>query len=117
MTQYLFYETVQEVANKIEKLAGKDKAYDFLKAVNNYGLYGEKPKEEDEVWMFGLDQIFYTIQLAKERRSAQIEQGSKGGRPLSYSKEEIRFLKSQGLTNGEIANELGCSESTVKRAL
>ncbi len=116
MTQYLFYETVQEVANKIEKLVGKEKAYDFLKAVNNYGLYGDKPEEESEVWMFGLDQIFYTIDLAKERRQEQIEKGSKGGRPTSYNKEEIRLLKTLGYSNAQIAEQLGCSESTVKRA-
>ena len=57
------------------------------------------------------------INSAKDRYAKAVENGKKGGRPTEVNSEQITELKAEGLTNIQIANELGCSTKTVQRAL
>ena len=56
------------------------------------------------------------INSAKDRYAKAVENGKKGGRPTEINIEHIQELKDSGLTNKQIATELGCSTRTVERA-
>ena len=70
-----------------------------------YGLYGEKPEEESEIWDFGFDGIIATISSAKEKYQKK----------FNIPKEELGALLSSGRTQQQIAEYYGCSVDTVQR--
>ena len=53
----------------------------------------------------------------KARYAASCSNGSNGGRPMKYDPETIRQLRDTGLSQQQIADQLGCSKKTVQRAL
>ena len=72
-----------------------------------YGLYGEKPDEESEIWDFGFDGIIATISSAKEKYQKK----------FNIPKEELGALLSSGRTQQQIAEYYGCSVDTVQRRM
>ena len=72
-----------------------------------YGLYGEKPDEESEIWDFGFDGIIATISSAKERYKQK----------FNIPKEELSSLLVSGRTQQQIADHYGCSVDTIQRRL
>jgi len=114
---FVCYESYFKQAVKTGDLFGKEVGFDFLIAIMKYGLYGEKPDENDIVWGYGLESVFTNIARSKIRYEKAKENGKKGGAPEKYSKEQVAELKEQGYTNKEIATALGCSEKTVQRKL
>lgn len=114
---FVLYESVYKQMHLLEKRLGKEKAYDFIKSIAEFGLYGEIPEEEAEVWLYGFEQAITSISAAKDRYSAQIENGKKGGRKPSIDKEKVLELKQQGLTNTKIQGEMGCSVSSVEKII
>jgi DNA-binding NarL/FixJ family response regulator len=112
---FVMYESVYKQAAILEKKLGKETAYDFLKAVIEFGLYGALPDEEDLVWLYGFEQTITSISKAKDRYAAAVENGKKGGRKPTVDKEKVLALKEQGLTNKQVAEELGCSVSSVEK--
>ena len=57
------------------------------------------------------------IEKSKNRHRAAIANGKQGGRPKKYSEETMLELRSKGLSNQDIANNLGCSMMTVERTI
>ncbi len=57
------------------------------------------------------------IDKSKKRHRACIENGKQGGRPQKYSTEDMSRLRNQGLSDQDIADNLGCSVKTVQRKL
>lgn len=112
---FVMYESVYKQAAILEKRLGKEIAYDFLKAVIEFGLYGVLPDEDDLVWLYGFEQTITSISKAKDRYTAAVENGKKGGRKPTIDKEKVLALKAQGLTNKQVAEEVGCSVSSVEK--
>lgn len=112
---FVLYESVHKQTEILERKLGKETAYDFINAVINFGLYGELPDEDSDVWLYGFEQTITSISAAKDRYEAAIENGKKGGRPKKIDEEEAIKLKGQGLKNREIAEKLGCSESSIEK--
>lgn len=113
---FVMFGSVVKHIERIEKVMGPDMAYNVYKAVKDYGIYNITPPEDDEIWVYGgLEQVFISIDAAKNRRRKQKANGSKGGREQVYNRNEITRLKQQGLTNKQVAEEIGCSEKTVER--
>ena len=79
--KFVFYESVYKQMERLEKMLGIEKAYAFTKAVMDYGLYGVVPEDDNELWLYGLEQIFTSIDAAQQRYEKNIEDGGKGGRP------------------------------------
>lgn len=98
--------------------SGKEKeALEVLRAIQRFGLYGILPEEDDEVWLYGFEQMIENIQRAKNRYAASVENGKKGGRPAKIPKEKVRKEIAGGKTKEEIAQEFDISVRTVERAL
>ena len=112
---YVFYESVQKQALILYERMGAETALQFLLAVNNFGLYGEVPEVNDEVWLYGFEQTMTSIQAAKDRRQQQIDNGKKGGRPKTIDDSKVIELHTQGVKTKEIAETLHCSVSSVEK--
>ena len=114
---FVLYESVYKQMEILEKRLNKETAYDFLKAVMEFGLYGVMPDDESPVWLYGFEQTITSISSAKDRRAATIANGKKGGRATKYDKDEIIELHESGMSNAKITEKIGCSLSTVERAV
>ena len=112
---FVMYESVYKQLQILEKRLGAETAMRFLNAVMEFGLYGVLPEEESDVWLYGFEQTITSIHCAKNRHTAAIENGKKGGRKKTIDDTKVIELKQQGLTNKKIAEELSCSESSVEK--
>ena len=54
---------------------------------------------------------------SKRRYNACVANGKRGGRPKQYDHAQIITLHDSGLSDEEIAEQLGCNLRTVQRAL
>lgn len=111
---FVFYGTTYDTMVELESKSIED-AYKFVKAVAQYGLYGEYD-ESDPVINALMRQASFGIDKARENRKKNINDGKKGGRKKQFADEEIWKLKDEGMTNAEVAKCLGCSVKTVERA-
>ena len=72
-----------------------------------YGLYGDEPDEESEVWDYGFDGVIATISTAKDRYSKRID----------VPQEELERFVNEGRTQQEIASCYNCSVDTIQRRM
>jgi hypothetical protein len=72
-----------------------------------YGLYGDKPEEDSDVWDYGFDGVVATISSAKDRYTKRID----------IPKEELESMIQSGRTQQEIADYYNCSTDTVQRRI
>lgn len=87
-----------------------------MRAVIEYGLYDIVPPEDDEVWMYGLEQTITSIDAAKGRREKNQEDGSKGGRPaIRFERELIEQKKQELKTWKAVVEFLGIDEKTLRK--
>lgn len=113
---FVLYESVYKQVERLENRLGKAAAYDFIKAIMSFGLYGELPDDENDVWLYGFEQSITSISAAKDRYNAAVESGKKGGRPKEIDDMKVIELKEEwGFTNKQIAEELNCSVSSVEK--
>lgn len=116
--KFVFYESVYKQMERLEKMLGIEKAYAFTKAVMDYGLYGVVPEDDNELWLYGLEQIFTSIDAAQQRYEKNIEDGGKGGRPQKeIDMDLVASLLENGMTKREVATQFGISEDTLSRRL
>lgn len=114
---FVLYESVYKHIQTLQKRVSAETALKYANAVMEFGLYGVIPSEDDVVWIYGFEQAMTSIYSSKEKYSKAIDNGKKGGAPRKYNHDLIVELKDQGLTNKQIAEEIGCAEITVSRAL
>ena len=79
----------------------------YIEAVMSYGLYGEVPDDESEIWDYGFDGVVATINTAKERYTKRV----------NIPQEELELYLEEGLTLKEIATIYNCSDDTVSRRM
>jgi hypothetical protein len=72
-----------------------------------YGLYGEAPAEESEIWDYGFDGVVATISSAKDRYSKRID----------VPQDELEQFVREGRTQQEIASFYNCSIDTIQRRM
>lgn len=112
---FVMYESTFKQMEILEKRLGKDAAFDFIKAVSEFGLYGVIPDEESSVWLYGFEQTITSISKAKDRYTASIENGRKGGRPVVELKEKEVLKKKEELgTWKAVASYYGVTEQTLR---
>ena len=110
---FVFYATNLEVIETLEE-TDKELANEFMKAIIEYGIYGEYENTNPIIKVL-MVQAGFGIDKAKDRYAAAVENGKKGGRPKTVDEYKVRELKEQGLTNKQIAEELKCSVSSVEK--
>ena len=112
---FVFYESVWK-QYQILDARRPEAAKAFMRAVIEYGLYDIVPPEDDEVWMYGLEQTITSIDAAKDRREKNQEDGSKGGRPaIRFERELIEQKKQELKTWKAVAEFLGIDEKTLRK--
>ena len=104
---FVLYESVYVQYDRLMRRGKVQAAQDFINAVMRYGLYGETPEEESEIWDFGFDGVIATISSAKDRYTKRID----------IPREELERLVSEGRTQQEIASYYNCSVDTVQRRM
>ena len=72
-----------------------------------YGLYGDEPDEDSEVWDYGFDGVIATISTAKDRYTKRID----------VPQEELEQFVREGRTQQEIASYYNCSTDTIQRRM
>ena len=72
-----------------------------------YGLYGEAPAEESEIWDYGFDGVVATISSAKDRYTKRID----------IPQDELEQFVREGRTQQEIASFYNCSIDTIQRRM
>lgn len=113
---FVFYESVYKQAERLEKKLGKEVGYDFLKAVIEFGLYGAVPDEDDNAWLYGLEQTITSIGAAKNRYAAAVENGKKGGRKkVELNQEEVMKKKAELKTWKAVAAFYKIDEDTLRK--
>lgn len=111
---FVFYATNLEV---IETLEGTDKelANQFMKAIIEYGIYGEYENTNPIIKVL-MVQAGFGIDKAKDRYAVAVENGKKGGRPkIDLDNDVLSVMRDRGMSYQEIANKLGVSKSTIQR--
>ena len=114
---FVFYGSWKEHLNGLKELCGDDVAKEVAWQIINYGTTKAFDTEDQKIINMVNGMCRDLIISAKKRREASITNGRQGGRPKKYDIDEIRALQSQGLTIQDIAESLGCSVKTVRRAL
>lgn len=120
MTQYenfIFYGSWKEHLNGLKQLCGEDVAKEVAWQIINYGTYKSFDTEDQKIIDMVNGMCRDLIDSAKKRREASIGNGKQGGRPTKYNVDDMLALRAKGLSNQEIADNLGCSVKTVQRAL
>ena len=112
---FVLYESVFRTYQRIYR-KDKARAADYINAVMEFGIDGVLPDDEDEVWLYGLDNAIASISAAKDRRAKNIEDGAKGGRKkIDLDNDVLSVMRDRGMSYQEIADKLGVSKSTIQR--
>ena len=120
MTQYenfIFYGSWKEHLNGLKELCGEDVVKEVAWQIINYGTTKEFDTDDQKIINMVNGMCRDLIDSAKKRREASIGNGKQGGRPKKYSVGDMLALREQGLSPQDIADNLGCSVKTVRRAL
>lgn len=114
---FIFFESWERYLKTLEEDKNVDYVNAVARAIIQYGLYG-KSETEDQTILRKVDAVCSDLMKStKSRYAASLKNGTQGGRPTKYDKETIMNLYKQGLSAQDIAENLGCSVKTVRRAL
>lgn len=112
---FVLYESAYKQIEIIEKRLGKEAAYNFIKDIMQFGLYGVIPQEDSDSWLYGFEQTITSIANAKSKYEAAVENGKKGGRPKKQLNETEVYQKKRELgTWKAVAAYYKVSEQTLK---
>lgn len=92
-------------------------AGNLSKQIIYYGVTGETTTDDPIIVGTVNSMCAALIEKSKNRHRAAITNGKQGGRPKQYTDEDVWNLHQQGLSDQDIADNLGCSVRTVQRKL
>ena len=104
---FVLYESVYVQYDRLMRRGKVQAAQEFINAVMRYGLYGDAPAEESEIWDYGFDGVVATISSAKDRYTKRID----------VPQEELEQFVREGRTQQEIASFYNCSVDTIQRRM
>lgn len=114
---FVFYGSWKEHLDGLRDLCGDSVAKEVVWQIINYGTSKEFDTEDQKIINIVNGMCRDLIASAKKRRQASMENGRQGGRPKKYSTEEMLALRDAGLSDQDIADNLGCDVRTVRNAL
>lgn len=112
----MFFTTYKTIM--LSKLSYKKKL-EAIATFLDFGFYDVDIPDSDEhavlsaIYMSNKN-LFVSM---KKKHNKQIEAGATGGAPIQTKAKDVIKLKNDGLSNKDIAEQLGCSERTVERKL
>lgn len=113
---FVFYADWIDIIKAYDK-TNPELAGNLAKQIIYYGVTGEMTTDDPIVTGTVNSMCAALIEKSKNRHRAAIANGKQGGRPKQYTDEDVLTLHKQGLSDQEIADNLGCSVRTVQRKL
>lgn len=114
---FVFYASWLDALSGLDATNSREFANEFLRQIVIYGVTGEIETDNPMIIGFINAMCKDLVEKSKKRHKACVENGGRGGRPKQFSDEEIMSLHNQGLSEQDIADNLGCNIRTVQRAL
>lgn len=114
---FLFLASWHDILEGYDSAGKPEIASEIAKQIIYYGVTGQMTSEDPIVTSIVTGMCSALIDKSKKRYNTCVANGKKGGRPKQYSDEDILSLHEQGLSEQDIADNLGCSVKTVQRAL
>lgn len=87
------------------------------RAIIQYGISGEIESTDPTILSRVEAVCADLMQSSSDRYNAALRGGTTGGRPRTYDQEAIKQMYKDGASAQIIADTLGCSTRTVKRAI
>ena len=113
---FVFYADWIDIIKAYDK-TNPELAGNLAKQIIYYGVTGEMTTDDPIVTGTVNSMCAALIEKSKNRHRAAIANGKQGGRPKQYTDEDVLTLHQKGLSDQEIADNLGCSIRTVQRKL
>lgn len=114
---FVFYADWIDVIKAYDDSGQSDVAGELSKQIVYYGVTGEMTSKDTIITGLVNAMCAALIEKSKNRYNACKNNGARGGRPKQYDAAEIAGLHDAGLTDEQIAEQLGCNLRTVQRAL
>lgn len=114
---FVFLASWAEAIEAYDKAGQPELGGELAKQIIYYGTSGEMTTDDPLIKGIVNAMCVALIDKAKKKYDACKNNGNKGGRPETYPIEEMLKLREAGLTNEEIADNLGCSTQTVIKKL
>lgn len=117
MNDFIFLANWYDIIKAYDDAGQPDMANAIAKEIIIYAVTGDTRTTDPLIYGIVRGLCTDQIKRPKARYNHSIENGKKGGRPKKYNPDDMIALRNQGLTDQEIADNLGCSVKTVQRAL
>jgi hypothetical protein len=114
---FIFIASWASTIESFDEMGQSDIAGELAKQIIYYGTKGEMTTDNPMIRGIIEGMCVALIDQSKKKYQACKTNGNKGGRPEAYPIEDIIKLRDAGLTNEEIADNLGCNVQTVIRKL
>ena len=114
---FVFYASWLDALSGLDETNSREFANEFLRQIVIYGVTGEIETNNPMIIGFINAMCKDLLDKSKKRYNSCVANGKKGGRPKEYSRDDMLHLRDQGLSDQEIADNLGCTVKTVQRAL
>ena len=114
---FLFLASWHDILEGYDNAGKPEIASEIAKQIIYYGVTGEMTSNDPVVVGTVTGMCAALIDRSKKRYNSCVNNGKQGGRPKKYNAEDMMRLREQGLSDQDIADNLGCSVKTVQRAL
>ena len=114
---FIFIASWASTIESFDEMGQPDIAGELAKQIIYYGTKGEITTDNPMIRGIIEGMCVALIDQSKIKYKACKANGNKGGRPEKYSVNDMLKLKEFGLTDEEIAENMGCSAQTVTKKL
>lgn len=114
---FVFLASWAEAIEAYDKAGQPELGGELAKQIIYYGTSGQITTDNPLIEGFVKAMCVTLIDQSKKKYNACKTNGNKGGRPELYPVEEMLRLKEAGLTEEQIADNLGCGVQTVIKKL
>lgn len=114
---FLFLASWHDLIEGYEAAGKPEMASELAKQIIYYGVTGEMTTDDPVIVGTVMGMCAALIDKSKKRYNTCVANGKRGGRPKQYNVEDMMYLRNQGLSDQDIADNLGCSVKTVQRTL